>query len=95
MHWVGLGAYGGWNTTAGSVEDLNRLGGFTGAMAQSHGDVGPDHGPPAADLATATHLGRRVAETTALFVAGRAARKSSPEPTAQEQLAYATATTSP
>lgn len=94
MHWVSLGAYGGWNTTTGSAGDLNRLGGFTGAMAQSHGDAGPDQAPPAADLATAAHLGRRVAETTAQFLAGRAAREASPEPTDAEQQAYVNATTS-
>ena len=47
MHWVALGEYGGWNTTAGSPEDLNRLGSFTGAMAQSDGDASPDLAPPA------------------------------------------------
>jgi len=94
MHWVSLGAYGGWNTTTGSGDDLNRLGGFTGAMAQSHGDAGPDQAPPPADLATAAHLGRRVAETTAQLVAGRTALDASPSPTAEEQQAYVTATTS-
>lgn len=91
MHWVSLGAYPGWNTSTGSAEDLNRLGGFTGAMAQSHGDAGPDQAPPPADLATAAHLGRRVAETTAQFLAGRAAGSASPEPTAEERLACTTA----
>lgn len=95
MHRVSLGAYPGWNTTTAGPDDLNRLGGFTGAMAQSHGDAGPDQAPPpAADLATAAHLGRRVAVTTAQFLAGRAAGSASPEPTAEEQLAYTTATTS-
>ncbi len=95
MHWVSLGTYPGWNTTSASPNDLNRLGGFTGAMAQSHGDAGPDQAPPPADLATAAHLGRRVAETTAQLLAGRAAIDASPEPNADEQAAYTSASTSP
>jgi multimeric flavodoxin WrbA len=74
MHWVSLGEYAGWNTTSGSEHDLNRLGSFTGAMAQSHGDVGPDIAPPDADLATARALGRRVARVTHDYTAGRRAR---------------------
>jgi hypothetical protein len=31
-------------------------------MAQSNTDEGPDKGPTASDLATAEHLGRRVAK---------------------------------
>jgi len=98
MHWVSLGLYGGWNTTTGSPEDLNRLGAFTGAMAQSHGDAGPDQAPPSSDLATAEHLGRRVAQTAAELKRGRAAAppaaaSPSAEPTADEQTAYVNATT--
>ena len=74
MHWVSLGEYAGWNTTSGSEHDLNRLGSFTGAMAQSNGDVGPDLAPPDADLATARALGRRVARVTHDYAAGRRAR---------------------
>ena len=62
MMWVSLGLPGGNNTTKGSVEDFNRLGGFLGAMAQSPADAGPDVGPLASDKKTAEHLGRRVAE---------------------------------
>lgn len=62
MIWVGLGLMPGNNSSAGSVNDLNRIGSFLGAMAQSNADQGPEAGPPAADLKTAEHLGRRVAE---------------------------------
>ena len=62
MIWVSLGLPPGNNTSKGSPEDLNRLGSFLGAMAQSNGDEGPDKGPSRSDLATAEHLGRRVAE---------------------------------
>jgi len=72
MHWVNLGLPPGWlYTSTGSPEDLNRLGGFLGAMAQSPSDLGPDAAPPRADLRTAEHLGRRVALTTAHLVGGR------------------------
>ncbi|MFS8038388.1 flavodoxin family protein [Xanthobacter sp. AM11] len=61
MVWVGLGLHPGNNNSKGSVEDLNRLGGFGGAFAQSNVDEGPDM-VPQADRRTAAHLGRRVAE---------------------------------
>ena len=67
MHWVGLGLPPGNNSSSGSEEDLNRLGFFLGAAAQSNADIAP----PAADLRTAEHLGRRVAEVTLQFVRGR------------------------
>ncbi|MBY6241392.1 flavodoxin family protein [Methylosinus sp. Sm6] len=62
MIWVGLGLLPGNNSSQGSIEDLNRLGSFLGAMAQSNADQGPEHGPPAADLKTAELLGERVAK---------------------------------
>jgi len=65
MIWVGLDLLAGNNNSKGSVEDLNRLGSFLGAMAQSNVDQGPDHGPLASDLKTAEHLGKRVATLTA------------------------------
>lgn len=71
MIWVGLGLMPGNNNSKGSVEDLNRLGSFLGAMAQSNADQGPDAGPIPSDLKTAELLGVRVAETTAQLVRGR------------------------
>lgn len=71
MHWVNLGLYPGWNTSTGSAEDLNRLGSFLGAMAQSNGDAGPDITPPNSDLATAEALGQRVATVTQQWIRGR------------------------
>lgn len=65
MIWVGTGLMPGNNHSKGSVEDLNRLGSFLGAMAQSNADQGPEAGPIASDLRTAEHLGRRVAEIAA------------------------------
>ncbi|MGW6916628.1 NAD(P)H-dependent oxidoreductase [Kitasatospora sp. NPDC054939] len=66
MHWVSLGLPPGWLFTSdGTPDDLNRLGGFLGAMAQAPSDLGPDGHPGDGDLRTAEHLGRRVAETAA------------------------------
>jgi NAD(P)H dehydrogenase (quinone) len=73
MHWVNLALPPANHSTTGSEADLNRLGFWLGAGAQSNIDQGPDLAPPEADLATARHLGRRVAETTMQFVRGRAA----------------------
>jgi NAD(P)H dehydrogenase (quinone) len=73
MHWINLGLPPANNSTTGSEEDLNRLGFWLGAGAQSNVDQGPDVAPPEADLATARHLGRRVAEVTLQFIRGRAA----------------------
>ncbi|WP_426568522.1 flavodoxin family protein [Streptomyces canus] len=71
MHWVSLGLLPGWNSSTASENDLNRLGVFLGAAAQTNVDEGPD-GVHKADVATAEHLGRRVAETAKAFAAGRA-----------------------
>ncbi|KAA6213746.1 flavodoxin family protein [Streptomyces albofaciens JCM 4342] len=72
MHWVNLGLLPGWNSTTASENDLNRLGIFLGAGAQTDSDRGPD-GVHKADIATAEHLGRRVASQAAVYAAGRAA----------------------
>jgi len=66
MLWVSLGLLPGNNNSKGSPDDLNRLGGFLGALAQSNADEGPDKGPSKSDLATARHLGQRVAEQAKL-----------------------------
>lgn len=73
MHWVNLGLPPANNSTQGSANDLNRLGFWLGAGAQSNTDQAPEDAPPEADLATARHLGWRVAEATRQFVRGRAA----------------------
>ena len=73
MHWVSLGLPTGGNSTHGSDRDLNRLGFWLGAAAQSNVDQGPDLAPPESDLLTAEHLGERVARVTQQFVRGRLA----------------------
>ena len=72
MHWVSLGLGPGWNSSAGSEQDLNRLGFWLGAGAQTDVDAGPEDVHPA-DLRTCRHLGQRVATVTAQLMAGRAA----------------------
>ncbi|MFL9610475.1 flavodoxin family protein [Methylobacillus sp. Pita2] len=64
MIWVGNDLLPGNNSSAGSVYDLNRLGGFLGALAQANSDQGPDVAPLQSDLLTAEHLGERVADIT-------------------------------
>ncbi len=66
MIWVGLGLMPGNNSSKGSTDDLNRLGSFSGAMAQANSDQGADAMLPS-DLKTAEHLGRRVAEQAVRF----------------------------
>jgi NAD(P)H dehydrogenase (quinone) len=72
MLWVGLGLASGWNRVNGGEFDLNRLGFYQGAAAQTPVDdrSGTLH---KSDLATAEHLGRRVAELTRVVIAGRRA----------------------
>ena len=62
MNWISLGLLPGHNLSTSSAEDLNRVGGFLGAMAQSNVDEGPEVAPPQSDRETAFQLGRRVAE---------------------------------
>jgi len=68
MVWVGLGLLPGNHTSTGSEEDLNRLAGFLGAMAQSNADVGPDVAPGRSDQRTAAYLGQRVATAAARWL---------------------------
>ncbi|KRV47267.1 NADPH-dependent FMN reductase [Wenjunlia vitaminophila] len=80
MHWVNLGLAAGWNSTTGSEHDLNRLGFFLGAGAQTDTDVAADR-VHHSDALTCRHLGARVAEVTAQLLAGRrAAGRCRPQP---------------
>lgn len=67
MIWVGMDLLPGNNNSQGSVNDLNRLGSFLGAMAQANADQGADLAPIPSDLLTAEHLGERVARITQQF----------------------------
>lgn len=70
MHWVNLGLMPGNSSSTGSPEDLNRLSGYLGAMAQSNSDVAPEIAPAGSDLRTAAHLGQRVAEVAQRLALG-------------------------
>jgi NAD(P)H dehydrogenase (quinone) len=70
MIWVGLDIYPGWAESTASIEDLNRLGSWLGAMAQSDADLSAEKAPPATDLRTAEALGARVATVTLRHLRG-------------------------
>jgi len=72
MHWVNLGLPPANNSSRGTDDELNRLGFWLGAGAQSNVDQGPDVAPPDSDLATARHLGARVARVALQLARGRA-----------------------
>jgi NAD(P)H dehydrogenase (quinone) len=61
MIWVGTGLLPS-NHSRSQRSDVNVLGSFAGAMAQSPSDLGPDVSPPESDLETARLFGKRVAE---------------------------------
>ncbi len=73
MIWVGLDLYPGWAESTASIEDLNRLGSWLGAMAQSDADLSAEKAPPETDLRTAEALGARVARITLRHLRGAAA----------------------
>jgi hypothetical protein len=66
MHWLNLDLPPGWNSSAGSEHDLNRLGFSLGAAGQTPVDLGVD-AVAKSDAETARHLGRRVACFAARF----------------------------
>jgi len=63
--WVGLGIVPG-NSKAAQRNDINHLGSYSGAMAQSPSDAGAHEMLPG-DLETARRLGERVAAVAARF----------------------------
>jgi multimeric flavodoxin WrbA len=69
MHWINLGRKPGFGDN-----DMNRLGFWLGATAACPIGTGPED-VHKADIATAEHLGARVAGQAAIFTAGRAAVK--------------------
>lgn len=72
MIWVSLGLMPGNNSSKGSAKDLNRIGAYSGVMAQSNADQGLD-GMQQSDLKTAEHLGKRVALIVLEFAGARVA----------------------
>lgn len=68
MIWVGVADGPGNNWTGGSVNDVNRMGSWLGAMGQSNGDQGPDLAPSKGDRITAERLGERLALITGKYL---------------------------
>ena len=64
MVWVGTGMMPA-NSKAAQRNDVNYLGSFAGAMAQSPSDGSAEEGPLSGDLETAVAFGERVARTAA------------------------------
>ncbi|MED5815888.1 flavodoxin family protein [Mycolicibacterium sp. 050232] len=81
MHWVNLGLRTGWNTSFSSEDDLNRLGFFLGAGAQTNVDADPDQVHPS-DVRTCHHLGHRVALVTRQLNIGRTLSPAASAPAA-------------
>lgn len=67
MLWIPVGMMPGFNSSKGSVEDLNRTGHYLGLATQANVDEGADVAPPKADHATARTFGRHAAETVVGF----------------------------
>ena len=65
MIWVGTGMMPA-NSKAAQRNDVNYVGSFAGAMAQSPSDASPDE-MPAGDLETARLFGARIAEVAGKF----------------------------
>ncbi|ORA35669.1 flavodoxin family protein [Mycobacterium aquaticum] len=79
MHWVNLGLGPGWNTSFSSEADLNRLGFFLGAGAQTNVDANSDQVHPS-DAQTCRHLGARVAQVTRQLNIGRSLSPAAASP---------------
>ncbi len=66
MIWVGTGLMPA-NSKAAQRNDINQLGSYAGAMAQSPSDSSPEEGPLPGDLETAKLFGKRIVETARQF----------------------------
>jgi len=73
MIWVPQHVLGGNYSTAGSEEDLNRMAGYLGVMAQANIDEPAEVSPPESDRETARQHGRHVTQVAAQFVEGQRA----------------------
>jgi len=82
MHWVSLGLGAGWNSANGSENDLNRLGFWLGAAAQTDVDADADQVHPS-DVQTCRHLGYRVAMVTRQLNIGRSVSPAASIPAAR------------
>lgn len=73
MIWVPLKLLGGNYSSQGSEEDLNRMAGYLGVMAQANIDEPSDIAPPLSDIRTAEIHGEHIAQVTRWFILGQSA----------------------
>ena len=73
MIWVPVRITGGNYSSAGSEEDLNRMAGYLGVMAQANIDEPPELAPPPSDIKTAELHGNHIANVARQFSHGRRA----------------------
>lgn len=73
MIWVPMRITGGNYSSEGSEDDLNRMAGYLGAMAQANIDEPKDLAPPPSDIATAELHGNHIANVARQFAYGRKA----------------------
>lgn len=66
MVWVGTGMMAS-DAKAAQRNDINFVGSYAGAMAQSPSDASPEEGPLPGDLETAKLFGKRIADTARQF----------------------------
>ncbi|MDA0821221.1 MAG: flavodoxin family protein [Proteobacteria bacterium] len=73
MIWVPMRITGGNYSSQGSEQDLNRMAGYLGVMAQANIDEPAELAPPASDIATAELHGNHIANVARQFRHGRQA----------------------
>ena len=71
MIWVPIRITGGNYSSQGSEEDLNRMAGYLGVMAQANIDEPAELAPPPSDIRTAELHGNHIANVTRQFAHGR------------------------
>ncbi len=71
MIWVPIRITGGNYSSQGSEEDLNRMAGYLGVMAQANIDEPSELAPPPSDIRTAELHGNHIANVTRQFAHGR------------------------
>ena len=71
MIWVPVRIIGGNYSSQGSEDDLNRMAGYLGVMAQANIDEPPELAPPPSDIRTAELHGNHIANVARQFAHGR------------------------
>ncbi len=71
MLWVPMRITGGNYSSRGSEDDLNRMAGYLGVMAQANIDEPPELAPPRSDILTTEMHGHHIASVTRQYAHGR------------------------